>query len=313
MKEIVPRPDESYFSHAAGSLCRRLTLSDLLRVMRSPHVLTPPSLRRCLGVLVGLLVSLLIVGCGGGSLYSANVGEVADRFLPTERTVSHHPDSLRALTITEGEEKMQYQVERDYQSLIRKWSSRFQNLGPEDSPRSRTYATFWSLELSLVSLQSEMGVLSLRKEKARELINERRKEYSETIQIDVYWFVGRGRDGIIAGPGASTQLHVRDSLYRPVQTDYGPLREAFVAGGNTVLYRRNSLYFPRMVEGTDILENASGVKLEVSQIGEGSTKEFAWEWTDNQTAHLLERSPRADGRVRLAPVASRFFEMTLRR
>ncbi len=259
--------------------------------MRLSFAPIPSSLRRCLGVLVGLLLPLLIVGCGGGSLYSVDVGEVADRFLPTERTVSHHPDSLRVLAISEKEEKVQYQVERDYQSLIRKWSSRFQSVGPGGTSRSRTYATFWSLELSLVSLQPEMGVLSLRKEKAQELIEKRRKEYFETIQIDVYWFVERGGDGIIAGPGARTQLHVRDNLYRPVQTDHGPLREAFVTGGNTVLYRRNSLYFPRTVEGTDILENASEVELEVRRTGTGSTKEFAWEWKDAPTASLLERFP----------------------
>jgi len=261
--------------------------------MRTSPIPIPPSLRRCLLIPVGLLLPLLLMGCGGGSLYSLDVGEVAERFVPTERNVSHHPDTLKALSITEEDRKIQYQVERDYQSLIEKWSSRFQNVGAGRSPRrSRTYATFWSLELSLVSLQPETGILSLRKEKARELIKKRRKEYFNTIQIDVYWFVGRGRNGVIAGPGARTELHVRDSLYRPVRTDHGPLREAFVSGGGTVLYRRNSLYFPRTVDGTDILENASEVELEVRRTGRGSTEQFAWKWGDDQTARLLERTPR---------------------
>lgn len=251
-----------------------------------PSVLGPvlSSLRRPLGLLIVLLPPLLIAGCGGGDTYSVNEGQIAQRFLPTERSVNHHPDSLRSLTITEDERKVQYQLKRDYQSLTKKWSCRFQNVGTGRSVRSRTYATFWSLELSLASLQPEMGVQSLRKEKARDLIEKRRKGYYDTIQIDVYWFVERrGQSGIISGPNARTELRVGDKTYRPLRTDHSPLREAFVSGGNTVLYRRNTLHFPRTVDGTDILENASGMQLDVRRAGARSEEQFAWRWEEDQS------------------------------
>lgn len=240
---------------------------------------------RSLVLFIALLIPFLVTGCGGGSTYSVNEGQIAQRFLPTERSVNHHPDSLRALTISEEEGKIQYQLKKNYQALVEKWSSRFQNVGSGRSVRSRTYATFWSLELSLVSLQPELGILSLRKERARDLIEERRNEYFDTIQIDVYWFVERrGDSGIIAGPSARTELRVGDSTYRPLRTDHSPLREAFVSGGNTILYRRNTLHFPRTVDGTDILENASGVQLDVRRAGAGSKEQFSWRWDEDQSA-----------------------------
>lgn len=248
-----------------------------------PSSLVPPSASRLFVVLVAVfLLPLLITSCGGGDTYSVNEGQIAERFLPTERDVDHHPDSLQALTITEEDEKVQYQLQRNYQSLVEKWSCRFQNVGPGRNFRSRTYATFWSLELSLASLQPEMGIQSIRAERARELIEKRRKEYFDTIQIDVYWFVERrGESGIISGPSARTELIIGENTYRPLRTDHGPLREAYVSGGNTILYRRNTLHFPRTVDGTDILENASGMQLEVRRTGASSKEQFAWRWEDN--------------------------------
>lgn len=250
--------------------------------MPARFLLPVPSSFRILGL---LLVPLLLGGCGGGDTYSVDEGQIAQRFLPTERSVDHHPDSLQALTITEEEGKIQYRLKRDYQSLIEKWSCRFQNVGAGRSIQSRTYATFWSLELSLASLQPGMGIQSLQKKQARELIEKRRKEYFNAIQIDVYWFLERrGESGIISGPSARTELHVGDATYRPSRTDHGPLREAYVSGGNTVLYRRNTLYFPRTVDGTDILENVSGMQLEVRRTGAGSKEQFAWRWEEDQSA-----------------------------
>lgn len=223
---------------------------------------------------IALLVSFLLGGCGGG-LYSVNQGEVAQRFLPQKRIV-HHPDSLRDLTVTEGDEKIQYQLERDYQSLIEKWSSTYQRLETERSARRpQTYATFWSLELALASLQPERGIVSLRKENAQELIGERRTSYGETIRIDVYVFTGGGMNGIIAGPSARTDLRVGDHTLRPTREDHGPLRETFLPGGGTERYRRNTLHFPRTVDGTDVLAENSVVELTVDR-----SLRFSWRWRE---------------------------------
>lgn len=237
--------------------------------------------RSLLGVLFALVTAVLVGGCGGGGTYSVNEGQIAQRFIPTERSVDHHPDSLRAFTITEGEKKIQYQVKQDYQSVLIKWSSRFRNVGVGRSGRSRTYATFRSLELSLMSLQPDVGILSLQKERARKLIEEQREEYFDRIRIDVYWFVEGQDGGVISGPSARTELLVGDEAYRPVRTDHGPLREAFVAGDEKVLYRRNMLYFPRTVDGTDILENASGMRLKVRRVGTQSVEQFEWQWRND--------------------------------
>lgn len=233
---------------------------------------------------IGLLVlSFLVGGCGGGDTYSFDEGQVAQRFLPTTREVEEHPDSLQALSIVEEEGKVQYELERDFEGLVRKWSSTYQSVGAGRSRRGMSYATLWSLELSLASLQPEMGVLTLRKEKAYEMIERRKDEYYDSIQIDVYWF--EGGNGLLTGPSARTQLRVADSTYQPVREEHSPLREAFVGGRGTALYRRNTFYFPRVVDGTDILENASGMELEIRRTGGGDSERFAWSWNEDGSAH----------------------------
>jgi hypothetical protein len=226
----------------------------------------------------------LLWGCSSGGTYTVDQGRLADRFLPTERTVDHHPDSLRALAISEEDGKIVYQLDQDFASLTEKWSCSFRSVGTGRTPRSRTYATFWSLELSLVSLQPEMGILSLQKERAQELIEKRRKSYFDTIQIDVYWFVGQNQNGIITGPSARTRLRVGGNTYQTVRSEHGPLREAFVTGGDVSLYRRNTLYFSRVVDGTDILADASEMQLRVRRLGAGAEEEFTWNWETEETA-----------------------------
>lgn len=240
----------------------------------------PSSVRPWL--LGGIFLSLFLGGCGGGDTYSFDEGRLAQRFLPTERNVDHHPDSLGALTIEEEDNKIQYNLEHDYESLVRKWSSSYQSVGAGRSRRGISYATLWSLELSLASLQPEMGVLTLRKEKAYEMIEKRKEEYFNTIQIDVYWF--GGGNSLLTGPSARTELQVADSTYRPQREEHSPLREAFLGGGDTALYRRNTFYFPRVVNGTDLLADASKVALEIRRTGGGVTERFRWTWGEQTSA-----------------------------
>lgn len=229
------------------------------------------------------LLSLVVTGCGGGDVYSVEEGRIAQQFLPSERVVDYHPDSLRALTVTEDDEKIQFELDGDLESLTRKWSCTFRNMGAGRNRSTPSYATFWSLELSLATLQPEMGILTLRKEKAQDLIKERKEEYYNTIQIDVYWFVERGGDGIVTGPGARTRLRIADSTYRPTRERHSPLREAFLSGGSA-LYRRNTFVFSRTVNGRDILEDASGMRLEIRRMGSGGNDRFVWRWGEEQAA-----------------------------
>jgi hypothetical protein len=217
--------------------------------------------------------------------------------LPTAREVDHHPDSLRGLSVQETERRYQLAVEETYESLHRKWSCTYRDLGPGRSRSGRSYATFWSLELSLASLQPEMGLSSLSKEQARKAIDERRQEYQDLLQFDVYWFESEG-NSILAGPGARVQLRIDgEEAYRPSREKHSPLREAFLPGETqTALYRRNTFYFQRVVDGTDILSEANRLELIVDQTGGGSRVRFTWAWTDEASASIRPLGPaRNDG------------------
>lgn len=233
---------------------------------------------------VGIVLVLFLVGCAGGETYSLNEGALAQRFLPSTRSLDHHPDSLQALAVrTEEDSTIAFEMERDYASLWQKWSSSFQNMGTGRTRRSRTYATLWGWELSLASLQPDMGIQGLSGRRARELLAQRRADYRETLQIDVFWFESEGNSAI-AGPGARVTLEVGEQEYRPSKEDYGPLREAFLEDGSTGLYRRNTFQFPRSVDDRDILEGADQLSLHVRLTGGGNRVRFQWTWEDAPSA-----------------------------
>ncbi|MFB6247978.1 MAG: hypothetical protein ABEL97_05345 [Salinibacter sp.] len=228
--------------------------------------------------LLGLIGGAVLTGCAGGDTYSADVSDLADRYLPTTRQVDYHPDSLGALSIREKENRFQIELAVGYEGLHRRWSSSYQNLGMGRSQRTRSYATLWSKELSLASLEAETGVSGLTQKRARKLLAERRQEYQKVVQIDIYWFESEGNT-LLAGPGSRIRLQIDGNTYRPAREDHGPLREAFLIGDSQgVLYRRNSFYFTRIVDGTDILEDTEKMTLMVDRSDAQSRVRFAWEW-----------------------------------
>lgn len=229
--------------------------------------------------LLGLaVVAFVTSGCGGGSTYSLDTGRLAQRYLPTERTVAYPPDSLGALSITKDEGRYTFELDGDYEDLHRRWSCTYQNIGVGRSRPSLSYATFWSLELLLASSQPQVGVTSLSQERAEKTLRERRQQFQSTIQIDVYWFESEG-ESLLIGPGTRVELQVEGERYRPVEKTHGPLRDAILldSEGSTI-YRRNTFYFPRVVDGTDILKDAQGVELRVQRSGGGAINRFAWSW-----------------------------------
>ena len=230
-----------------------------------------------------VLLALLVGGCGGQGTYTLDQGRLAQRYLPTTRSLDHHPDSLQSLAVvTEEDSTISFEMERSYASLWEKWSAAFQSMGAGPSRRGRSYATLWSWELSLASLQPEVGIQGLSGPRARELLAERRAEYQKTLQIDVFWFESEGRSAL-AGPGARVTLEVGDQEYRPSEEDYGPLREAFLENATTGLYRRNTFHFPRIVDDQDILAGDDQVALLIRLIGGGKVR-FQWDWTEAQAA-----------------------------
>lgn len=231
--------------------------------------------------LPGLLCifALLAAGCGGGDEYATEEGQLFERFLPTEREVPSHPDSLDDLAIRRADRRVKYDLARPYRLLVEKWSvdCRYRC--------GRSYATLWSLELSLAALQAERGILSLHEDRATSMIQRTRQAYADTLQIDVYWFRG---DGKAAGPRYRAELHVRDSTYLPARRDYGPLRRAHVHAGRGVTYRRNRFFYPRVVGGIDILEEAGGIRLELYRVGLGKRR-FVWRWGQEDVAEEAGR------------------------
>ncbi len=247
---------------------------------------------RTMGWRAGVLavLALLVGGCGGQGTYTLDEGRLAQRFLPATRSLGHHPDSLQSLSVTTDEDStITFEMERSYASLWEKWSSSFQSMGTGRSRRGRSYATLWGWELSLASLQPEVGIQGLSADRAHEILAERRAEYQKTLQIDVFWFESEGSSAL-AGPGARVTLEIGDQEYRPMEEEYGPLREAFLENATTGLYRRNTFHFARIVDDQDILENGDQMALIVRFTGGGRVR-FRWSWADAQAAVRAPAGP----------------------
>lgn len=222
--------------------------------------------------------SLLLGGCGGGSSYRVSTADIANRYLPTTREVPYHPDSLRAVSIQEKEEQFEVELESSYEALHRQWSSTYQSIGAGRSRRTLSYATFWSRELSLAALEAEVGFSTLSKDQAQKFLREREQEYQNVLQFDVYWFEADG-NSLLAGPGARVVLEIDGEEYRPTKESHGPLRDAFLPGNNRrALYRRNTFYFTRVPDSTDVLANADQMRLTINRAGGRGRARFAWEW-----------------------------------
>lgn len=231
------------------------------------------------GLFLALIVGL--VGCGGGP-YAMEEGELAVRYLPTKRVVEHHPDSLRALKVVEQDGQVTFELDRSYRSIVEKWSvgHRYPPLGPDPD-----YATFRSLELALASLQAEREILSLQPSRAQELIQKRRASYADTIKIDVYDFSGQQ----FGGPEHRAKLHIADSTYHPAKKVDTPRQKIYTPNGRFT-YRRYTNYFPRVVDGVDLLEKASGAHLEIQRhdYHDNADQDFIWEWGGSQNIAQAE-------------------------
>lgn len=234
---------------------------------------------------VALALFLVIVGvlggCSGSNPYQLEVGELAERFIPSVREVDAHPDSVQNLAIVETDDKVRFDLERDYQSLHQYWSSSFELTRVRPTiQQPMSYATLWSKEVSLAALQAEQGVTTLSKDQALERIKQQKQQYRQRLRIDVYWFTEPGETSI---SGSGTQVELRDDLgntYHPARTDHGPLREAYVGAGKRVLYRWNVFYFKRVENGDDILEGVERLALRVRPPNAVSNVQFEWTWED---------------------------------
>ncbi|WP_022836246.1 hypothetical protein [Salisaeta longa] len=233
---------------------------------------------------------LLLGGCGSSNnAFQVDPGDMASRFISTESEHDHHPDSLTAVRFIPKEQQLKVEIDPSYSALMRSWSAAPQNVGSGRSNLQYTYATFWSLDLVMGSLVANMGIQSLTKDRARQLIARQRKQYVQTLRIDLYLF---GTTTVLSNASSFIRLETGDGSYRPARVEYGPLREAFVPGANTVLYRQHTYYFTREVKGQDLLQDTDGVELEIRPSASTAELRFQWTWPNPGPDGSAQRRPR---------------------
>lgn len=239
---------------------------------------------------LSVCVAALLIGCAGSrSPFQMNESEIAQRYLPYERAVPHHPDSMKHVRVVEKENTFQIELETSYRQMIERWSSTFQSRTSGSVARRlpyHSYATLWSLDLSIASLQAEVGLSGLTKDLARERLAQRHAEYDSTLQIDIYRYQGspfvRGggiSETALTGPGHRIVLRdEQGNEYTPIDETSTPPRDSFIQG-ETVIYRRNTFFFDRVVDGKDILNNVEELQLWVRE-SFGDDYYFAWSFED---------------------------------
>lgn len=231
------------------------------------------------------LALFLLGGCASSGGFSADETRIAYGYLPSNADVPSHPDSLETLTIVEKENQIDMQLDRSYEQLMRDWSVTWVSQTAQrtfDASRSfRTFATLWSLDLSIASLVAEEAVDNLSKDLAQQRVAQRRQEHQQVLQIDLYRFIGSPPFGrgigstLVGGPGSRVTLHDGEgNRYEPDRVDHEPPSEAFIAGNRT-LYRRNTFYFRRDVDGRDLLADVQELRLYVNQ-SPGGRYYFSW-------------------------------------
>lgn len=234
-----------------------------------------------------ILLLLATVGCGGGSTLTLNEEQMARGYLPPTRELPHPPDSLVHLTIVEKDNRFAFMLDRSYQEIASAWSASWQPVSggafARDNARFRSFATLWSLELSLASLISERGIEQLSKELARKLIRKRKDQYGKLIRFHVYRFAHSPYAYVNSFTGVQldtpgTQLLLRDAAgneYAPVRVEAAIPREAFLAG-ESVLYARNLVLFERFVDGKDLLDDIEHLELVVNELRTNTSYVFTW-------------------------------------
>ncbi len=208
------------------------------------------------------------VGCGHSS-YTVSPGHLAERWILNERDVRSHPDSLDAVSVEVGKRKVDVSLERDYEAIHRKWSCK-------SDPQDLSFATLWSQEVLVAALESNYALSTLSKRRALRIYSERLKKYYNAIRVDFFGFHRTAP----AGPGFDIELRIDGNAYEPVKQNSGPPQSAWLAGGREETYYQSSFYFPRSVDGEDVLEGARSVKLLIA-----SSELCVWRWGDTPQGH----------------------------
>lgn len=218
---------------------------------------------------------MLLPACGllGGDRAQMDMTDFYNLYLPLVRDVAH-PDSVVA-------------SDDDRLSDVRlRWSvNHNRRYGSADySPGNYTsFATLWSRDLAERTLQREItGDLS--PDLQERLHAEQNDRIEESVVFDVHLFVPATRgydlsDTNIRGAGATVILETTDGTsYRPSHIESG-IVERYQMGPSDVpaFYRLNRVYFPRTVDGIDVLDGADQLRL-IVRMTRGPSTELWFTW-----------------------------------
>ena len=253
----------------------------------------PSALAPVLYAGIAVLAIVLPIGCGH-AVYDARHTDISQVHLPTERSIPYHPDSLVHVRIVEEDNGYDMALDEDFSSLWRAWSAQRHFRGgqlPEYSGSVyQSFATLWSLDLSLAFLDRGQGIGGLTKDLAKQQIDAQIEHHSNHIRIDVYRY-GDARSPSSTWtdrPGRTIVLRdAEGNEYEPVETQSTiPERIPGVRSSSEVVYRRTKLVFERVYEGRDLLNDTQQLRLVIQ--GETARRSdmqfYSWSFGNGQVA-----------------------------
>lgn len=223
-----------------------------------------------------LMTVFLSSGCGmlgGGDPTRLEMTDFYNLYLPLVRDVAHPDSSVAPDDARLNDIRMQWSVNH---------SQRYGSA--EFAPGNYTsFATLWSRDLAEATLRREVtGDLS--PDLQERLQEEQEDAIEDAVIFDVHMFVPATRgydlsDTNLRGAGASVELEVGDrDTYRPSQVETS-IVDHFQMGPNElpVFHRLNRVYFPRIVDEQDILDDVERIRL-IVRTTRGTTNELWFTW-----------------------------------
>ncbi len=230
---------------------------------------------RLLTTAVILAIPVVLMGCSilGGERTQMGMSDLYNLYLPMVREIPH-PDSS-TIGADEGlyDARLRWSVNHN-----RRMGNR--NYAPGGFT---SFATLLTSDLVDHSLGREI-IGDLSPDLQERLREEQRERVDGSIVFDVHLFVPAvpGYDlaeTSLRGAGAWVTLDVGDGERYPASNVVSDITDQFQMGpaNPPVYYRNNQVYFPRMVDGEDILQDVEEIKL-IVRISRGSPTELWFTW-----------------------------------
>ena len=231
-------------------------------------------------------VLVLLVGAGCGPVvYTAT--DIATRFLSVPATVAP-PDTLRNVHLHERDDgRLAFQSDQSFGELRMHWSSGYRaDRGVDilEAGNFSTFATLWSRELRLASMNSRTSIGAYEPGEAKEAIaREVDAPHNETVQIDVHVYIDRG---VRSSYGATNLRSARWEIFLltsdgtrhpPENVEAGIARRLSWSDDTRAHYRPNILTFERRPDDeTDLLAEPDSLELHIRDSVQSLDVMFGW-------------------------------------